>query len=97
MTNAGNTALLLASFRTNIPIIAVTLSSEVLRRLSLIRGVYGMMLEGAPNIDEVLPLVNDKIVHNTWLSAGDKIVFVSVSLSSVGEKASNLFTVQTLK
>lgn len=97
LTNAGNTALLLASFRTNIPIIAVTLSSEVLRRLSLIRGVYGMMLEGAPNIDEVLPLVNDKIVHNTWLSAGDKIVFVSVSLSSVGEKASNLFTVQTLK
>lgn len=97
LTNKGNTALLLASFRTNIPIFAVTLSTDVLRRLALIRGVHGLLLEDAPSIDEVLPMINNRIVRDTWLKPGEKIVFVSVSLSSVGEKASNLFTVQTLQ
>lgn len=97
LTKFGNTALLLSSFRTNIPIIAVTLSEAVNRRLSLVRGVTGIVLELAPGIDDVLPIINERIVRDTWLEAGDKIVFVAVSLSSVGEHASNLFTVQTLK
>lgn len=97
LTTKGNTALLLASFRTDIPIFAVTLSEDVLRRVTMIRGVHGILLEDAPNIDEVLPMINNYIVKDTWLQSGDKIVFVSVSLSSVGEKASNLFTVQTLQ
>lgn len=97
LTNKGNTALFLASFRSNIPIFAVTMSLDVLRRLRLIRGVYGIHLEDAPGIDEVLPRINDRILGDTWLSSGDKIVMVSVSLSSVGETASNLFTIQTLK
>ena len=97
LTNKGNTALLLASFRSNIPILAVTFKEEVLRRLSLIRGVRGMLLNEAPNIDDVLPEINKYIVKKTWLESGDKIVFVSVSLSSIGEKASNLLTVQTLQ
>tara|TARA_B100001094_G_C17706977_1_gene565435 strand:- start:9 stop:587 length:579 start_codon:yes stop_codon:yes gene_type:complete len=97
LTKKGNTALLLGSFRTEVPIIAVTMSQDVLRRLRLIRGVNAMLIEEDLDIEHVLPRINDKIVRDTWLSAGDKIVFVSVSLSSLGEKASNLFTVQTLK
>jgi pyruvate kinase len=97
LTHKGNTALFLASFRSSIPIFAVTMAEEVLRRLRLIRGVYGIHLPEVPGIDEVLPHINDRILRGTWLRSGDKIVMVSVSLSSVGETASNLFTVQTLK
>ena len=96
LTKKGNTALLLGSFRTDIPIIAVTMSENVLRRLRLIRGVHAVLVGEDLDIEHVLPRINDKIVRDTWLSAGDKIVFVSVSLSSLGEHASNLFTVQTL-
>ena len=96
LTKKGNTAFLLGSFRTQIPVIAVTMSERVLRRLSLIRGVYGLFIEEDLDIEHVLPRINDKIIRDTWLTAGDKIVFVSVSLSSLGEEASNLFTVQTL-
>lgn len=97
LTNHGNTSLLLSSFRTDIPIFAVTLHEHILRRVGLIKGVTGIYLDESPEIDYVLPMINDRIVRDTWLESGDKIVFVSVSLSSVGEKASNLFTIQTLK
>ncbi|MGE0171509.1 MAG: pyruvate kinase [Oligoflexales bacterium] len=97
ISKEGNTALLLSSFRTPIPIIAVTLSEDVVRRLGLVRGVEGLFLQEAPGIDEVLPLINERLIKGSWLKSGDKIVFVSVTISSIGETASNLFTVQTLR
>lgn len=97
ITKQGNTALLLSSFRAQIPIIAVTMSKEVLRRLRLVRGVWGLVLEDVPNINEILPIINDRLVNDGWLRVGDKIIFVSVSLSSIGSTASNLFTIQTLR
>ncbi|MBQ48779.1 MAG: hypothetical protein CMP10_15405 [Zetaproteobacteria bacterium] len=96
LTKAGNTALHLASYKTSIPIIAVTLSDQVCRRLRLVRGVVAVKLEETPQTDDILQLINDKLVREEWLVTGDKIVFVSVTLSSVGKDASNLFTVQTI-
>lgn len=97
ITKQGNTALLLSSFRSQIPVIAVTMSKEVLRRLKMVRGVWGLVLEDVPNINEILPIINDRLVNDGWLRLGDKIVFVSVTLSSIGSTASNLFTIQTLR
>lgn len=94
ITKAGNTALKLASFRPPVPVIAVTFSADVMRRLAIIRGVEGILLDIDPNIDEVLPMVNDHLVRESWLKPGDPIIFVSVSLSSVGRESSNLFTIQ---
>lgn len=96
ITKEGNTALRLASFRTTMPVIAVTFSEEVKRRLSLVRGVYSMVLDIAPHLDEVLPVVNKQLKREGWLSSGDKIVFVTVTISSVGREASNLFTIQSV-
>lgn len=97
ITKQGNTALLLSSFRAQIPIIAVTMSKEVLRRLKMVRGVWGLVLEDVPNINEILPIINDRLINDGWLRVGDKIIFVSVTLSSIGSTASNLFTIQTLR
>ncbi len=96
ITRFGNTALRLSSFKGKIPIVAVTFSKKTKKRLSLIRGVYPLVLDIAPNLDEVLPTVNDHLKQEGWLSIGDKIVFVTVSLSPVSMEASNLFTVQSL-
>lgn len=97
LTREGNTALKLSSFRTPKPILAVTFSEAVLRRLSLVRGVDGVMLDSDPLIDDVLAVVNDRLIRDSWLMPGDKYIFVSVTLSSVGRQESNLFTIQTLK
>lgn len=96
ITKAGNTALKLASFRAPVPIIAVTFSDDVMRKLSIVRGVDGMVLRVDPKIDDVLPVVNDQLVRDSWLKPGDRIIFISVTLSSLGREASNLFTVQQL-
>lgn len=97
ITKAGNTALRLASYRAPVPIVAVTFDERVARKLSLTRGVRPLVLKMDPKIDQVLPLVNKHLVQESWLKAGDKIVFVSITLSSVSAKGSNLFTVQRLK
>ena len=96
ITKGGITAVRLASFRPPIPIIAVTFSEEVLQRLNIVKGVTGIVLDIDPSIDQVLPAVNDLLLKDSWLKIGDRIIFVSVTISSVGKEASNLFTVQRL-
>jgi len=96
ITVSGNTALKLASFRGDIPVIAATFSEAVQRRLSIVRGVESLLIENDPNLDDVLPQVNDRLVRGSWLKPGDSIIFVSITVSSVGRESSNLFTVQTL-
>jgi pyruvate kinase len=97
VTKEGNTALRLASFRAPVPVIAVTFSERVAKKLSLARGVQALVLKMDPNIGEVLPIVNEQLVRQSWLKPGDKIIFVSITISSVSAKGSNLFTVQELQ
>lgn len=96
ITKGGNTALHLASYGVKTPIIAVTMSQDVVRRLRLVRGVVGILLDEAPDIEQVLPIINGLLTRKTWLSDGDRYLFVSVTLSSLGKEASNLFTVQMI-
>lgn len=96
ITQQGNTALKLASFRAPVPIIAVTFSEAVRRRLAIVRGVEALKLDVNPQLDDVLPTVNEHLVRHSWLKAGDPIIFVSITLSSLGRESSNLFSVQIL-
>lgn len=96
MTKAGNTAFHLRSFGVNVPIIALSTSREVVRRLKLVKGVRGIQLAELPSIDEILPLINNLLMKQLGMAAGESYVFVSITLSSIGVEGSNLFTVQTL-
>jgi pyruvate kinase len=96
LTKVGNTALKLSSFRQPKPIIAVTFSEGVSRRLSLVRGVSAVKLDVDPTLDEVLPAVNDLLKKRGGFKHGDKYVFVTVTISSLGREDSNLFTVQSI-
>jgi pyruvate kinase len=96
VTVAGNTAVKLASYRPPLPIIAVTFDKDVYRRLKIVHGVQPLLLESEPSIDQVLPTVTERLVRESWLRSGDKIVFVSITRSSLGLEGSNLLTVQQL-
>lgn len=97
LTKAGNTARRLSSYRSDIPIIAATFTQDVQMRLSLVQGVHPILLSLDPNLDHVLPRVSEELKASSWIKTGDKIVFVTVSISSVGKEASNLFTVQQIE
>ena len=96
ITKMGNTAIHLSCFDIKTPIIAITLASEVVRRLQLVRGVEGVCLDEMPSADQVLPLINNILVQQGKLELGDKYVFVSVTHSSIAKAESNLFTIQTI-
>lgn len=96
ITQHGNTALRLASFRVSSPVIAVTFSEEVQRQLALVRGVTAIALNSDPNLDQILPDIREHLKKYSWLNAEDRIVLVTVTISSIGYEASNLFTVQKL-
>ena len=74
----------------------MTFSPDVRRRLALVRGVETLLLDTDPVLDDVLPVVNDRLVRGSWLKAGDSIIFVAITLSPLSRESSNLFTVQTL-
>ena len=96
ITKTGNTAVRLSSIDTRLPIIAITFHQRICRKLRLLRGVQGMVLKASLSLDEVLPRVNELLKNTSWLKKGDKIVFVTVTLSSMSHESSNLFTVQSL-
>lgn len=96
LTRKGNTALHLASYRADTPIIAVTYSRGVKKKLNLIRGVESLVHEGDARIDDLLEGIDNLLKTKTWLKPGDKYVFVSVSLSQISKESSNLFTIQTI-
>lgn len=97
ITKNGNTALHLASYGIRTPIIAVTLSPDVIRRLRLVRGVAGILMDESPDIDQVTSIINSLLIRKGGLKEGDRYVFVSVTLSSLGKEGSNLFSVQTVQ
>ena len=97
ITKGGNTALRLGSYHPDIPIIGVTFDEDVGRRISLIRGVRGLVLKVNPKIEDVLIEVNNLLKSEERMEIGDPIVFLTVTLSSVGTSASNLFTVQRIQ
>ena len=96
ITKTGNTAVRLSSINTHLPIIAITFHRRIARKLRLLRGVDSLVLKTNPNLDEVLPRVNELLKNMSWLKKGDSFVFVTVTLSSMSHEASNLLTIQSI-
>lgn len=96
LVHSGKTALRLSRFGTPVPIIAVAFDRAVLNRLRLVNGVYGILLDSTPPLDEVLTIVGEQLKKDSFLKNGDLVIFVTISLSPIGHAASNLFTVQTI-
>ena len=96
ITKEGNTALRLASFQGPIPIIAATFTQETFNKMSIVRGVQSILLNTSPNLDQILPLINRSLKSEADLKLGDHFVLVSLTISSIGYEASNLFTVQKI-
>lgn len=96
LTEGGYTAYRLASLRTPIDIIAISYNENIMRQLNLVNAVQGMTIETSLPFDEILSDTKQKLSQSFGFSKGDKIVFVSLTASSVSERNSNIFTVQNI-
>lgn len=96
LTEGGYTAMRLASLRVPIPTISVCYNRMVMRQLNLIRSVFAAQIEGGVAFDEILNVTKNMLVRHYGLQRGDKIIFVSLTASSIAARNSNLFTLQEI-
>ncbi|MBN2322375.1 MAG: pyruvate kinase [Spirochaetes bacterium] len=75
-TLTGKTAARLSKYRPSVPILALCPNEEVLRSLSLYRGVHGLPLETVSSAEELLDRAECIVVENGLCREGDTVVFV---------------------
>jgi pyruvate kinase len=76
-TESGYTARMVSKYRPKCPIIAVTPKDEVLRRLSLVWGVFPIKGDGAKTTDELFELAVDRSISHGFVHLGDLVVITA--------------------
>jgi pyruvate kinase len=78
VTNSGQTARVIARYRPDPPIIAVTDNTRTLRSLGLVWGVRGLMIENlGDNSDSALARVQERLVASGLVNRGEYIVLLA--------------------
>ncbi|HET7522169.1 MAG TPA: pyruvate kinase [Bacillales bacterium] len=73
-TESGHTARMVAKYRPKAPIIAVTSTEKVCRKLALVWGVAPQLGKEASSTDEMLDLAVEKALHSGIVRHGDLVV-----------------------
>jgi pyruvate kinase len=96
ITLTGAMAQMVAKYRPRKPIVAITHSEEVLRRLSLVWGVQGLFLPVLQsNIDESVEVIKKELVRADILQPGKKFV-VTAGLPFGSRGATNSVRVESI-
>jgi len=73
-TRSGGTACVISKYRPSIPIIGVTHTEPVLKRLTLYWGVKGVLVELKENTDAMIDGVEKKLLEKGLVKRGDTII-----------------------
>lgn len=76
-TESGHSARMVAKYRPNVPIIAITFAEEVLRRLTLVWGVCPIITEPAESTDELLDIAVNKGLETNLVERGSKVIITA--------------------
>ncbi len=95
-TISGSTARLIAAFRPAVPLVAVTPSPMVQRRLCLYWGTYPLLTRRLSNTDEVVTDAISVAQKHGYINEGDTVVLTAGVVGSV-RSATNLMMVRTIE
>ena len=95
-TVSGATAKLIAAFRPQVPVIAVTPSPMVQRQLCLYWGTYPLLTRRLSNTDEVVSDAIDVARRNHFVNEGDTVVLTAGVVGSV-RSATNLLMIRKIE
>ncbi|MBO1003397.1 pyruvate kinase [Pseudogracilibacillus auburnensis] len=76
-TQSGHSARMISKYRPKAPIIAVTFSQNVYRRLSLVWGVYPVLSDQVYTTDELLDTAVNKGLETNLFSRGSKVIITA--------------------
>lgn len=94
-TASGTTSYAISKFRPKAPIVAVTTTEEVMRKLSLVWGVYPALAPESESTDEVITNSVEAAIAGGYVKEGDLVVItagIPVGMSG----STNLIKVQTI-
>ncbi len=94
-TTSGFTARILASFRPNVPIIALTSDPRVQRQLSLYRCIHSLDMEDLTTSEEVLQRAIDRALAAQAVQEGARVVLTAGPITGVSGMT-NMMTVRTV-
>jgi pyruvate kinase len=95
-TLSGRTAALVSRYRPSVPIIAMSPSEEVLRRLSPLWGVYGMLIENVNTTEELFDRAEELLIESGICSEGDMVLMVG-GVPVLANSPTNMIKVHRLK
>lgn len=94
-TSSGYTSKAISKFRPKAPIIAATTTESVMRRLSLVWGVYPVLSPYSNSTDDVIELSIQSTVDEGYVKEGDLIVVTAgIPVGTAG--STNLIKVHTI-
>ncbi|WP_188376770.1 pyruvate kinase [Halobacillus andaensis] len=73
-TESGHTARMISKYRPQAPIVAITSSERVNRKLSLVWGVYAVMGPQSESTDDMLDVAVDRGLASGIVSRGDRVI-----------------------
>ncbi|WP_456273775.1 pyruvate kinase [Bacillus sp. AK031] len=76
-TESGHTAKMISKYRPQAPIIAVTASESVSRRLALVWGVYPQVGRMVSTTDEMLEMAVEESLNSSVIKHGDRIIITA--------------------
>lgn len=94
-TSSGYTSKAISKFRPKSPIIAATTTESVMRRLSLVWGVYPVLSDYSNSTDDVIELSIQATVDKGYVKEGDLVVITAgIPVGTAG--STNLIKVHTI-
>jgi pyruvate kinase len=95
-TLSGKTASLLSKYRPSVPIIAMSPNENILRRLSLFCGVYGVYIGMVKSTERLLDQAERITVRMNLCREGDTVVYVG-GVPVMSGAATNMLKVHTVR
>ncbi|WP_121639480.1 pyruvate kinase [Virgibacillus sp. Bac330] len=76
-TESGHTARMISKYRPHSPILAVTFSERINRRLSLVWGVHAVMCKRAKSTDEMLDIAVERGLRSGMVEHGNRVIITA--------------------
>lgn len=83
VTQSGHTARMVSKYRPGCPIIATTISEKSCRQLSLIWGVFPVLVEKKSSTDDIFKQAIEKSIWTSLINDGDLVVITGGMLANV--------------
>jgi pyruvate kinase len=95
-TLTGRTAALVSRYRPSAPIIALSPSEEVLRKVSMLWGVHGMLIEKVSSTEALFDRAEELLVTSGFCKEGDTVLMIG-GVPVLANSPTNLVKVHPLK